>query len=102
MAATVAPVAGIAGQETPPGNYRRAFHVITFDASYPTGGYALTANQFGLTTLFLVDPNPSSAAHPVIWNTTTSKLQVFTAQGAEVANATDLHTFSALAEVVGL
>lgn len=33
---------------------------VTFDDSYPTGGEALTAQQFGLTVLDFVLPSPAS------------------------------------------
>jgi hypothetical protein len=87
----------------PAGESRHAYFVITFDTSYPTGGYVISSASVGMANAntFLLLPNPSSGAHPVIWNVTTQKLQVFTAQGSEVGNGTDLHTFSCLTEVVG-
>lgn len=38
-----------------PGGLRRVYAKITFDSSYPTGGEAVTASDFGLTELVTVE-----------------------------------------------
>lgn len=101
MALSSTPIAGPAGVAQPGGDTRRAFALVTFDASYPTGGYAVSPSLFGLTQIAALDANPSSAAHPVVWNPATGKLQVFTAQGTEVADTTDIHTVTCLVEAIG-
>lgn len=102
MAASVAGVAGPGGVPAPGGAIRRAFFTVTPDTSYPTGGYALTPAQFGLVSIIAVDANPSQGAgHPVVYNTTTGKLQWFTSGGTEVANAVNLSANPAIVEVIG-
>ena len=102
MALTVTPAAGLAGVPHAPGDIKRCFAKVTFDASYPTGGYAFTPATFGFTLGIVgVDPNPSSGAHFVVWDDVNSKLKVFTAKGTEVANATNLSTFTCNVEVAG-
>lgn len=93
MAVTLAPLAGLPGTPTVPGSIRAIYLKVTFDASYPTGGYAITPTQLGFASqIVFIDPNIGDAAHLPVWNVATQKLQVFTAQGAEVANTTDIHT----------
>jgi hypothetical protein len=79
------------------------FLAVTFDASYPTGGYALTAASLGFVTLDTVDAASLSNLGSRLcgWNQATGKLQVYSALGTEVANTTDLHLDGCLVEAVG-
>lgn len=102
MAISVAPAAGLAGVPHPAGDIRRVFAKVTFDTSYPTGGYPVTPGTFGLTLSIVgLDPNPSSSAHFVLWDDVNSKLKVFTANATEVANGTNLSTVTCNVEVAG-
>lgn len=72
---------------------------ITFDNSYPTGGYG-PMNNFGLKKLAGVlfeDVN----GYGVYYNKSTDKVQVFTSGNTEVVAATDLHTLTAYFEAKG-
>jgi hypothetical protein len=62
---------------------------VTLDASYPTGGYAVTPAKFGFKTLAGVlfeEPN----GYSLMYNRTTDKVQVYSAAGTEVVAATNL------------
>lgn len=72
---------------------------ITLDASYPTGGYALTGQQLGLTNgiIDFIDAGVSpNGGYLLAYNAATGKLQVFQGAAAinlpaaEVPNATNL------------
>jgi hypothetical protein len=61
---------------------------LTFDNSYPTGGYPLPLNQLGLTQLFgFITERPNG--YGIHYNRTTNKVQVFNGT-TEVAGGTDL------------
>lgn len=85
------------------GTRRTAIFKVTGDASYATGGYAITAAQFGLRALLgvlLLGTYTSGAStYGAVYNATTGKL-VFTVNGSEVTNATDIHTISVLVAAV--
>lgn len=88
-----------AGSSSAPINVRPVDHLgatfkgetegyFSFDTSYPTGGYALSANQLGLSKVFgLIAESPGG--YDLQYNRTTGKLQVFNGS-TEVANATNL------------
>lgn len=74
---------------------------VTFDASYTTGGLAITAADVGLSSIDTVQitvttPSAATTADQVAWNRSTGKLMVFASNGAapaqlvEMANATSL------------
>lgn len=67
---------------------------FTCDASYTTGGYALTPAQLGMTVELDFVNAPQAMITTVVYafwyNVVTGKLLVTTG-AAEVANATDLH-----------
>ncbi len=78
------------------GNKRANFVDVDFDASYPTGGEALTPGDFGLTVIemMIIAPN---AGYVFEYDVANEKLKAFwvdtTVDGAalaEVANTTDL------------
>lgn len=68
---------------------------IALDASYPTGGYALSPAKFGLTTVSGV-LFEDTAGYGVVYNRTTDKVQVYSTGNTEVANATNLSTLQAV------
>lgn len=79
---------------------------LTLDNSYPTGGYTLTGltgSNGTIPTPDFVDAQllPISGAVLFLYNYSTNKLQVYTNAGAEVANATDLHTVTGRIQVLG-
>lgn len=63
---------------------------VQLDNSYPTGGYALTPQAFGLTTFDFVLPAPRNG-YVVEYNPTTGKLLLWN-NLTEVANATNVST----------
>jgi hypothetical protein len=71
---------------------------VAFDASYPTGGEALTAQQFGLAVLDFVLPSPA-AGYIFEFNHIASKLKAFNPRAA-IANTLAVAT-PALAHAAG-
>lgn len=106
MAASVAQV-GVGAQVE--GALRFAPILVTFDASYPIGGYAITPAMcgFGSTVLALL---PSAATTSGNWicavNETTDKIKVIDhltgGTGTECTPATDLHLESVFCVAYGL
>jgi hypothetical protein len=86
---------------------------VTGDNAYAAGGYALTADMFGLTTLVAVIPVPTGGSCIPVWDRANSKLKfvkgaasttVTTGSGgfSEAAtNDTYLTTTKALLRVIG-
>lgn len=64
---------------------------IQLDASYPTGGYALTPESFGLVSFDFVLPS-SNKGYNAELDPATNKLKVYTTANTEVPNATSLAT----------
>lgn len=69
---------------------------VTFDNSYPTGGEAIAASDFGLSTIAFVAVNAQSGVVTkfVRWDSANSKLLIYIEDGtsgisAEAANASD-------------
>lgn len=62
---------------------------VTFDSSYPTGGEAVTAADFGLSKIEAVIPVCTTGGEVVTWNAATSKLMVFTADGTQASNSSN-------------
>lgn len=102
MAATATKISGVV-----PGN--RTFYDFDFnaDTSYPTGGYDLSAaSLWGLNFVTKIKPicftaGMASGVADFLFVRATSKLQFFTAAGAQVANATDLSSVKIMVEVHG-
>lgn len=75
---------------------------ITGDASYATGGYAITANQVGFSRITAVLVVGANTGYVPVWDSTNSKLKVFYADNnavvdsalIEVPAATDLSAVS--------
>lgn len=88
------------------GNKRGTVVQITGPTSYPTNGEPLTAAQLGLHSVVRVDiENPvdaTPAARSCTYDHTNAKLIYFTTASAEVANTTNLSTFSARATCIGI
>jgi hypothetical protein len=61
---------------------------ITWDASYPAGGEPVTAAMFGFNTLFELLVFGTGAEVPV-YNKTTSKVLLYTADGTVAADTSD-------------
>jgi len=111
MASTFTPAQPIASSRRMSGNQRQVIGTITFDASYPTGGLAITPGQFGLTAITDVKVAGGTSGYHVFWNrsTTAPTLQVFqgdnanvaAAPGIQVPNATNLSTLVVDIEVMG-
>lgn len=78
---------------------------ITFDSSYPTGGEALTASDFGLQVLedLIINPTLGYVFH---WDKTNAKVIAYRSAGsaaalAEVPDTTNLSTVGARAFAIG-
>lgn len=88
------------------GDKRRTTGTVTFSSSYTTGGESVTPSQVGLGTILRFDVDFASSSTPAIragnYDVTNSKLLAFTtSDGLQVANGTNLSTFSAKFEAVG-
>lgn len=92
--------------------HRANVYNITLDNSYPTGGYALTANQLSLNTSImelLVHQSFSLSLNKTliaVWDSTNQKLVCYwsAAAGAvfgEVTAATDLSTYTVKVTAIG-
>jgi hypothetical protein len=86
---------------------RRA--TVKFDASYPTGGEAVTAADFALDSR-IVDLHPRAVAGYIpVFNAATSKIMVYWADNdaeadsalVEVADTTDLSAVTIVCDVEG-
>lgn len=77
---------------------------ITFDATYPTGGYLVTPQQFGLQSLdFILLNNPGGYGY--WYDNVNKKLKVLAGNAnpmPELANNTDLHTITARVVAYGI
>lgn len=83
---------------------RRKTVVYTGPASYATGGDTGLADALGWGKIFALLGgiiSNGTLTYLLYWNASTSAVMIFDMAGAEVANATDLSTFSGSVEVVG-
>lgn len=84
---------------------RRVVGRYTGPASYVTGGDALSAGDINLGTIEFIDfENPvdsTPACRLVTYDHTNAKVIWFDLAGAEIANGTNLSTFSARFEALG-
>lgn len=62
---------------------------VTFDASYPTGGEAITERQLGLNVIDLLLVAPSGG-NTYEYLPATGKIKGYTASATEIADKTDL------------
>lgn len=63
---------------------------VTGDTSYPTGGSALTASQFGLDELQHIEGAEPTGGTLIAFDAANVKLKAFSAVGTEVVNTTNL------------
>lgn len=73
-----ATVTGVVSGDDVWGRHRVRMVTVTGDASYPTGGYALTGQQMGfrnIAGMTCMGGNTASVGIIPYWNTTTQKLQ---------------------------
>lgn len=82
---------------------------VTFDSSYPTGGEAIAAADFGLRShIDWVIPNkPDVATKDVWWDRANSKLMILVEDGtsgieAQAANASDQSAVDVEVLVIGI
>jgi hypothetical protein len=73
---------------------------IALDSSYPTGGEAISASQFGLNSIDFVMPS-FSAGYDAEYDHANKKLKMFTA-GSEVTDTTDLSAVTVRVLAIGL
>ena len=77
---------------------------ITFDASYPTGGYAVAASDFGLDRVLdtvMVNNVTAAGTRLVAYDPATKKLKIFTALSTEASNASDQSAIVARVVAIG-
>lgn len=87
------------------GNYNRRVGQYTGPASYATGGDSLPPEQLGLGTLdalLFEAASNGTAAILLRYDYTNEKVMAFDMAGAEIANGTDLSTYTARFEAIGL
>lgn len=108
MAVTVATLASVKREFT--GSYIETVRTVTFDSSYPTGGEAVTAAQFGLSSIKkvvdarIISGFSAAFAHVDVLPQTGggALLRLRAAAGTEVPNATDASTLVTRITVKGL
>ena len=73
---------------------------VTYDASYPTGGYAITPASLGLEQILGVLPGGNLGGVVPSYNLSTGKLQLFggAASGAVLAEVTAATNLSAVVQ----
>lgn len=76
------------------------FQDVQFDSSYPTGGYALTPAQVGLTEIIYLDCG-SLTGYIAHYDYANQKLLLYTSGGTQVTAATNLSTVFGRLLVVG-
>lgn len=88
----MATVANVSNSQTV-GDVRTAALDVTFSSSYPTGGEALTAAQFGLQNVYFAIATVKTAGTGSVtaayYDIANAKLKAFVA-AAEVTNATNI------------
>jgi len=75
------------------GDKRVVFAQVTFDSSYPTGGEAVSADDFpsistAIEEVAVLSSSPAGT-EVVVYDRANSKLLVFTADGTQASNASD-------------
>lgn len=84
----------------------RKFITVTGPSSYPTGGEAIAPASFGLGRVDLFNAEDGLAAagtsiRRLRYDYTNQKIQWFGENFNEIANGTDLSTYTARVEVIG-
>lgn len=91
----------------PPGNVKECYGTVTFDSSYPAGGEAVTAAQFGLSELLdLVPQGVSTNGYSPRYDKANKKLLMFRTDqtddpAEQVPNTTDLSAESVRVKALG-
>lgn len=84
MAATIAKDSAISDQPQAIGQFKVAVRTLTPDASYPAGGYAVTAAAVGLAKILFVVLS-GTGGYVSQWNPATGKVQMFRQSAATSA-----------------
>lgn len=72
------------------GDLRYWSGTITFDSSYPTGGEAITASNFGFgSTIYILSMNPNAGVYPE-FDRTNSKIKVYFPTGGSGTSPTTI------------
>lgn len=82
----------------------RKIGVLTGPTSYATGGDSLTALMLGMGSVDLILTNPFTNGSVVIlavWVRASSLMKFFDMAGVEIANGTNLSTYTASFEAIG-
>jgi hypothetical protein len=71
------------------GNFHEIFTLLTIGATdtYATGGISVTPANLAVSTIVNIEPVLFSTGHWGVWVPATSKIQVFSAAGTELVNA---------------
>ena len=72
---------------------------LAFDNSYPTGGESLTAAQVGLSVIEWMYVIGGSEGYHFQYDTTNSKVKVYSTAATEVVNTTDLSALTSVKAV---
>jgi len=72
-----------------PGDFKEFLFTLTVGAAdtYVTGGFVVLPASVGVNSFAYVSPVIMATGHYGVWNYATGKLQVFSAAGTELANA---------------
>lgn len=73
---------------------------ITFDASYPTGGYALDYGDYDISDLSVVNFEPNDT-YIFVYDRTNKKVKVYSGLGTEVTAGTDLSSVTTYMSMFG-
>lgn len=84
------------------GRFKQVIATVAADASYGTGGYAISAAELGLTQIVNVIISVDGVGtHFGVWDYTNSKLMVFVAAGTQVAGSADINALRFRIRVTG-
>jgi hypothetical protein len=87
------------------GKYRESSAIITGDATYTSGGYSITPQQFGMGTIVRFDVDLPNSTVPAIraaqYDYTNNKLMFFDDVFAEIANGVSLAAYVGRATATG-
>ena len=90
------------------GNVRVWEGIVTFDSSYPTGGEAVTAGNFGFTLeiLNVIAGQTNVAGIDAVWDSANSKVLLYDEDNtsgiaAQVADTTDMSATTVPVRVIG-
>ena len=87
-------------QRTVFGNKREVIATVLFDSSYPTGGEAVAAADFGLSSVDTLSVY-QHASRIGVYDHTNNKILLYTALGIEAASTSDQSTITVYVRVSG-